>query len=83
VRFFDRKGFYSVHGENALFVARTFYRTTAVVKHLGGSGGSAGLPSVTLNRALYETVLKDLLLDGGQHSVELWEGYGAHWKVVR
>ncbi len=76
-----------MHGDNALYVARTFYRTTAVVKYLGGGssggGGGQGLPSVTLNRALLETVLKDLLLDGGQHSVEMWEGFGAHWKAVR
>lgn len=26
VRFFDRKGFYTVHGDNALFIARTFYK---------------------------------------------------------
>jgi hypothetical protein len=43
------QGFYSVHGDNALFVARTFYRTTAVVKYLGagggGGGGAGGAPS--------------------------------------
>ncbi|KAI8470492.1 MAG: DNA mismatch repair protein [Monoraphidium minutum] len=93
IRFFDRKGFYSCHGDNALLVARTFYRTTAVVKYLGAGGGGGGggtpsagaqgLPSVTLSRGLYETVLRDLLLEGGQHSVELWDGYGAHWKVAK
>lgn len=41
MRFFDRKGYYTVHGDNALFIARTFYRTTAVVKYLGGGGGAA------------------------------------------
>jgi hypothetical protein len=33
---------YSVHGENALFIATTFYKTLAVVKHIGGSEN--GLP---------------------------------------
>jgi hypothetical protein len=28
-------------------------------------------------------VLRSLLLEGGQHSVELWEGYGANWTLVR
>ena len=42
-----------------------------------------GLPSVTLGRTLYESVLRELLLDGGQHSVELWDGYGSNWKVVK
>ncbi|KAF8073199.1 MUS1 [Scenedesmus sp. PABB004] len=93
VRFFDRKGFYSVHGDAALAVAREHYRTTAVVKYLGGpapsatpagkaaprgastpgSGGKpAGLPSVTLNRALFEqaspgrlAAFEDALFRGG------------------
>jgi DNA mismatch repair protein MSH2 len=103
IRFFDRKGFYSVHGEAALFIARDFYRTLAVVKYLGGPppassnanitpGSSSkqpatpargGLPSVTLNRSLFEGVLRSLLLEGGQHSVELWEGAGANWSLAK
>jgi hypothetical protein len=38
---------------------------------------------VTLSRTLYETVLKELLVEGGQHSVELWDGYGAHWTAAK
>ncbi|KAJ9510060.1 hypothetical protein QJQ45_011708 [Haematococcus lacustris] len=76
------KGFYSVHGEDALFVARQFYKTTAVVKHLGGSG-DAGLSSVTLNRNLFEQVLRELLLEGTDYAVELWEGSGTSWKLSR
>lgn len=110
VRFFDRKGFYSVHGESALFIARDFYRTLAVVKYLGGpppastpgskaaaaaatpkpagngsssSSGRAGLASVTLNQSLFESVIRALLLEGGQHSVQLWEGAGANWSLAR
>jgi hypothetical protein len=112
IRFFDRKGFHSVHGDAALFIARDFYRTMAVVKYLGapappgtpGGGGGAsssgrqqppatpanaqpskpgGLPSVTLNRVLFESVLRSLLLEGGQHSVELWEGSGANWALTK
>lgn len=36
MRFFDNKTCYSVHGESALFVAREYYKTTAVVKYIGG-----------------------------------------------
>ena len=36
VRFFDRKGFYSVHDDAAIFIARTFYKTEGVLKNLGG-----------------------------------------------
>ncbi|KAL3140673.1 hypothetical protein ABBQ32_005238 [Trebouxia sp. C0010 RCD-2024] len=81
VRFFDRKGFYSVHGEDALFVARQFYKTTAVVKYLGKQDN--GLAGVTLNRSLYETVLRELLLDRAEHTVELYEGSGSAWRKVR
>lgn len=99
------QGFYSVHAEAALFIARDFYRTLAVVKYLGGPppsgtpgatpkpGGSrpstpagsskGGLASVTLNRSLFEGVLRSLLLEGGQHSVELWEGAGANWSLAK
>ena len=34
--------FHSVHGESALFIARTFYKTTAVVKYAGGANGLPG-----------------------------------------
>ena len=40
--------FYSVHGENAVFIAKSFYKTTAVVKTMGSSSNSlqgAVLPS--------------------------------------
>ena len=37
-----------MHGESALFIARTFYKTTAVVKYAGGANG---LPGVLLGRA--------------------------------
>lgn len=76
------QGFYSVHGDNALFIARTFYKTTAVVKYLGGSG-DAGLAGVTLNRNLFETVLRELLLEGAEHTVEMYEGAGSSWKLSR
>ncbi len=38
------QAFYTVHGEDALFVARRFCNTTAVVKYLGKVGGRARRP---------------------------------------
>lgn len=38
---------------------------------------------VTLNRSLYETVLRELLLERAEHTVELYEGSGAAWRRVR
>lgn len=101
-----------MHGDAALFIARDFYRTLAVVKYLGGppptgtpggattpksgcagsssskpstpaGGRQGGLASVTLNRSLFEGVLRSLLLEGGQHQVELWEGAGANWSLAK
>lgn len=38
---------------------------------------------VTLNRSLYETVLRELLLERAEHTIELYEGSGAAWRKVR
>ena len=38
---------------------------------------------VTLNRSLYETVLRELLLERAEHTVELYEGSGSAWRKVR
>ena len=62
IRLFSRGDFYSVHGPAALFVASTFHRTTSCVKYMGS--GASALAGVTLNRAMYEAVLRALLLDG-------------------
>ena len=32
--------YYSVHGENAVFIAKSFYKTTAVVKTMGSSSNN-------------------------------------------
>ena len=47
------------------------YRRYAAVKYLGH--GESALPGVTLNRSLFETVLRDLLIDGTERCVELYE----------
>ena len=38
---------------------------------------------VTLNHSLYEAVLRELLLERAEHTVELYEGSGAAWRKVR
>ena len=48
VRFFDRKGFYSVHGDAAIFIARTFYKTEGVLKNLGGLQSQRLLADATM-----------------------------------
>ena len=139
IRFFDRKDYHTVHGEDALYIARNFYKTTSVVKctsnvairlslcllppfffllfslflfclplidspsspipllflllllhgyfpsplsiSLADLGkGDNPLPSVTLNRSLFETVLRDLLVDNADHTIEIYEGSGSSWR---
>jgi hypothetical protein len=74
------QGYYSVHGPNAAFIARQFFRTTAVVR---GGDGPGALPYVNVNRSMFETVLRELLLNSTAHSVELYEAAGTGWKLAR
>lgn len=39
-----KKGFWTVHGEDALLVAKDHFRTMAVVKYIGGSAETNGIP---------------------------------------
>eukprot|EP01028_Stygiella_incarcerata_P007179 TRINITY_DN294_c0_g1_i1.p1 TRINITY_DN294_c0_g1~~TRINITY_DN294_c0_g1_i1.p1 ORF type:complete len:967 (+),score=277.72 TRINITY_DN294_c0_g1_i1:83-2902(+) len=77
-RIFDRKGYYSVHGENAKFIAQEYFRTTVVLKNIGGSARS--IPSVCLSQNMFEDVVKDLLMEK-RCVVELWASEGGQkWK---
>ena len=88
LRVFDRREYYSVHGDAAHFVAQTFYKTASVVKLLGS--GAAALPGVTLNASLFCDVLRGVLQQGlGASarpplvSVELWEERSKRWVKAR
>jgi DNA mismatch repair protein MSH2 len=59
VRFFDRGDFFSVHGEDALLIAKDFFKTMGVVKYLGRNDT---IPSVTLSIAMFESTVRELLL---------------------
>ncbi|CAI5514775.1 unnamed protein product [Closterium sp. Naga37s-1] len=76
IRFFDRRDYYTVHGPAALFVARVFYKTLSAVRYLSAGGASAAgssagasdsaaLPSVSVNRSMFESILRHLLLEEG------------------
>ena len=54
-----------------------------MVKYLGGGGGAEPLAGVTLGRPLFESVLRELLLEGAEHTVEVFEGAGASWKMTK
>ncbi|KAJ1971622.1 MSH2 protein, partial [Dimargaris xerosporica] len=72
VRLFERASgeFYSVHGDDALFVARQIYKTNSVLKYLGGDQ-TTGLPSCTMSRMVAETFLREALLVQ-QLRIEIW-----------
>ncbi|KAL8488024.1 hypothetical protein ACS0TY_024341 [Phlomoides rotata] len=81
VRFFDRRDYYTVHGENATFIAKTYYHTTTVVRQIGS--GSDAIPSVSVSKNMFEKVARDLLLERTDHTLELYEGNGANWRLVK
>ncbi|XP_068636946.1 DNA mismatch repair protein MSH2 isoform X1 [Aristolochia californica] len=81
VRFFDRRDYYTVHGENATFIAKTYYHTTTALRQLGS--GSDGLSSVSVSKNMFETIARDLLLDRADHTLELYEGSGSNWRLTK
>ena len=58
-------------------------QTTSVIRYLGS--GEKALPGVTLNRSMYESALRELLLEGEGAVVELYEESkpSGTWKCVK
>ena len=77
IRVFDRGDWYSAHGEDAEFVARTIYKTTAVIRTLGKANNE--LPSVTMTVTVFKNLLREALFRLGKR-VEIYENSGkGHW----
>ncbi|KAH0934368.1 hypothetical protein HID58_011485 [Brassica napus] len=81
VRFFDRKDYYTAHGENSVFIAQTYYHTTTALRQIGS--GANALSSVSVSKNMFETIVRDLLLERNDHTVELYEGSGSNWRLVK
>ncbi|KAL7223229.1 hypothetical protein ACSBR1_024818 [Camellia fascicularis] len=81
VRFFDRRDYYTAHGENATFIAKTYYHTTTALRQLGT--GSDAISSVSISKNMFETIARDLLLERTDHTLELYEGSGSNWRLVK
>lgn len=73
--------YYTAHGENATFIAKTYYHTTTALRQLGS--GADGLSSVSVSKNMFETIARDLLLERTDHTLELYEGSGSNWRLVR
>ena len=82
MRFFERKTCYSVHGDHAFLVSTILYRSTAQVSTKGDRTAS-GLPSVTVSLNLFPCLVRQLLVEGGDHAVEVYEGSGCSWRRTR
>ncbi|XP_054814711.1 DNA mismatch repair protein MSH2-like [Prosopis cineraria] len=81
VRLFDRQDYYTAHGENATFIAKTYYHTTTALRQLGSR--SDALSSVSVSRNMFETIARDLLLERTDHTLELYEGSGSNWRLIK
>ncbi|KAK3173518.1 MutS-like protein [Lepraria neglecta] len=81
VRIFDRGDWYTSHGDDAAFLARTVYKTTSVLRQLGKTDG--GLASVTMTQTVYRNFLREALFKLGKR-VEIWETSGRmQWKIKK
>ncbi|KAI8818608.1 muts domain V-domain-containing protein [Fimicolochytrium jonesii] len=83
VRLFERNDYYSVHGEDALFVAQTVYKTSTVIKYLGDE--RKGLPSCTLSKLNTISFLRDMLLHK-LYRIEIWSSEGrkgSQWQITK
>jgi DNA mismatch repair protein MSH2 len=82
VRIFDRGDWYTAHGDDAAFIARTVYKTTSVLRQLGRND-STGLPSVTMTITVYRNFLREALFRLGKR-IEVWGSTGkGNWKVTK
>ncbi|KAI1487683.1 muts domain V-domain-containing protein [Biscogniauxia mediterranea] len=83
VRIFDRGDWYTAHGEDANFIARTVYKTTSVVRQLGRNDAS-GLASVTMTVTVFRQFLREALFKLGKR-IEIYASSGSrmNWKVVK
>ncbi|WFD43594.1 MSH2 protein [Malassezia psittaci] len=71
IRIFDRQDYYSVHGQDAIYVADLVFKTQSVLKYLGRKGTEGGLPSCTLSASAAKSFLRDALTSK-QLRVEIW-----------
>lgn len=81
IRIFNRGDFYTAHGDDAVFIARTVYKTTSVLRNLGQP--PKNLQSVTLTVTVFKSFLREALFRLSKR-VEVWESAGRmNWKVAK
>ncbi len=60
LRVFNRGEYFTLHGQDALFIADEYFKTRDVIKYLGSAEDK--LPGVSISRAKLSAVLRDALL---------------------
>lgn len=73
--------YYTTHGENATFIARTYYHTMSALRQLGSS--SDGISSASVSKAMFETIARNILLERTDRTLELYEGSGSSWRLIK
>ncbi|BAS93104.1 DNA mismatch repair protein MSH2 [Oryza sativa Japonica Group] len=81
IRLFDRRDYYTAHGENATFIAKIYYHTMSALRQLGSN--SDGLSSVSVSKTMFETIARNLLLERTDRTLELYEGSGSSWRLTK
>jgi DNA mismatch repair protein MSH2 len=61
--------YYTVHGQDAVYVANQIFRTHSVIKHWGKKNNS--LPTVNLSHTVAKTFLREALT-AKQLRIEIW-----------
>lgn len=75
IRIFSRGGYYSVHGQDAIYVAQNVYRTLTVLKYFGNPDPERGLASCTFTEAVFRSFLRDALFNLGL-KIEIYSSAG-------
>lgn len=76
-----QQDYYTAHGDNATFIARTYYKTLTAMRQLGS--GADSLSSVSISRSMFENIVRDFLLERTDCTIELYEGTGSKWQLVK
>ena len=77
ISIFDRGEFYSLHHDDAIFVANDFLKSPEAIKYLGKDK----VPGVAISKLNFEALMRELLLVK-QYRVELHAKIGQSWKRV-
>lgn len=72
IRFFDRGEYFSLHGSDALYAAKEFFKTNNAIKIWKYPSTGDELETCYIKNANFEALLKDLLLVK-QYRVEIWK----------